>query len=198
MKTNYSKVWAGGKAAHIPTARRDEMTIALYPGTFDPIHYGHIDIARRAAGIFDQVVVAVYDRPLKNLLFSTEERLRMVQQALQDIPNITITSYSGLTVEFARRIGAKVIVRGLRVTYDFELEYQMAMTNKKLAPALETVCLMTEQAHAFLSSSIVKEVAAAGGCVEQMVPPHVRDALVEKLRGLSGKDDLVRMISLRD
>jgi len=175
------------------------MTIALYPGTFDPIHYGHIDIALRAAGIFEQVIVAVYDRPMKNLLFDSQQRLDMVRTALANTPNITTTTYHGLTVEFARRVGAKVIVRGLRVTYDFELEYQMAMTNKKLAPDLETVCLMTGQAHAFLSSSIVKEVAAAGGCIEQMAPPHVRDALWSVLGGLKDASaDKVRMISLLD
>ena len=118
------------------------MTTALYPGTFDPVHYGHIDIARRAAGIFEQVIVGVYDRPLKTLLFDTKERLALVRQALADIPNVSTMTYNGLTVEFARKVGAKVIVRGLRVTYDFELEYQMAMTNKKLSPELETVCLM--------------------------------------------------------
>lgn len=174
------------------------MTIALYPGTFDPIHFGHVDIARRAASIFEKVIVGVYARPLKNLMFSTPERVALVEEALRDIPNITIQAYDGLTVEFAHRIGAGVIIRGLRVTYDFELEYQMAMTNKKLAPDVETVCLMTDESHAFLSSSVVKEVASVGGCVEQMVPPHVQNALREKLRALSSDNDLVRMVSLRD
>jgi len=175
------------------------MTIALYPGTFDPVHYGHIDIAKRTATIFDQVFVGVYDRPLKNLLFDTSERLRMVQEALSDVPNIVIASYTGLTVDFARKINAKVIVRGLRVAYDFEVEYQMAMTNKKLAPTVETMCLMTGIAHAFLSSSIVKEIAVAGGCVDQMVPPFVREALQAKVGGSRGDGGgKVAMISLRD
>jgi len=175
------------------------MTTALYPGTFDPVHLGHIDIARRAAGIFEYLIVAIYDRPLKNLLFNSEERLEMVCVALDDIPNITITTYNGLTVDFAKKVGADVMVRGLRIAYDFELEYQMAMTNKKLSPELETVCLMTGQAHAFLSSSIVKEIAAAGGCVKQMVPPHVHQALLHKVANLAGDDgDKVRIISLRD
>ena len=175
------------------------MTTALYPGTFDPVHLGHIDIARRAAGIFDHLIVAVYDRPLKDLLFDSQERLEMVRTALADIPNVTTTTYNGLTVDFAQKVGAGVMVRGLRIAYDFELEYQMAMTNKKLSPELETVCLMTGQAHAFLSSSIVKEVAGAGGCVSEMVPSHVREALLQKVANLAGDDgDKVRIISLRD
>jgi pantetheine-phosphate adenylyltransferase len=175
------------------------MTTALYPGTFDPIHFGHIDIARRAAGIFDHLIVAVYDRPSKNLLFDADERLAMVTDALSDVPNISTATYSGLTVEYAQRVGADVMVRGLRVAYDFELEYQMAMTNKKLHPELETVCLMTGQDHAFLSSSIVKEIAGAGGCIEKMAPPAVRDALLEKIKRLAGDDkDKVRVVSLRD
>ncbi len=175
------------------------MTIALYPGTFDPMHYGHIDIARRAAGIFEHLVIGIYDRPMKNLLFDTSERLEMARVALADLPNITIAAYDGLTVHYARKIGARVMIRGLRVTYDFELEYQMAMTNKKLAPEVETLCLMTGVAHAFLSSSIVKEVAAAGGCIDQMVPPNVRDALHTKLRSLRGDGGgKVTVISLRD
>jgi pantetheine-phosphate adenylyltransferase len=175
------------------------MTKGLYPGTFDPVHYGHMDIAKRAARIFDELVVAVYDRPMKNLLFDSQERVKLAKEAFADIPNITVATYSGLTVEFGRSVGASVIVRGLRVTYDFELEYQMALTNKKLAPDMETICLVTGLAQAFLSSSIVKEVAAAGGCIEQMAPPHVREALRKKLGALSGDSrDKVNIVSLRD
>ena len=175
------------------------MTKAMYPGTFDPVHYGHIDIATRAAKIFDALIVAVYNRPLKNLLFDAQERLNLVKEAFADIPNITVAAYGGLTVEFARSSGATVIVRGLRVTYDFELEYQMALTNKKLAPDMETICLVTGLAQAFLSSSIVKEIAAAGGCIEQMAPPHVREALRKKLGAATGENrDRINIISLRD
>jgi pantetheine-phosphate adenylyltransferase len=175
------------------------MNVAVYPGTFDPVHYGHLDIASRAATIFDHLIVAVYDRPFKNLLFSVEERLYMMQKALQDISNIAIESYSGLTVEYVRQKKSRVIVRGLRIAYDFELEYQMALTNKKLAPEVESICLMTSLEHAFLSSSIVKEVAMVGGCVEKMVPPHVVVALKRKFEKL-GEDGggKVQLISLRD
>lgn len=158
------------------------MPIAIYPGTFDPVHYGHIDIATRAARIFDRLIVAVYDRPLKNLLFSPQERVALMAEAVKGLPNVRVMGYSGLTANFAREQSAQVIVRGLRVTYDFELEYQMALTNKKLAPDIETVCLVTSLEYAFLSASIVKEVALAGGCIQAMAPPHVIVAIQEKLR----------------
>jgi pantetheine-phosphate adenylyltransferase len=174
------------------------MSVAVYPGTFDPVHNGHIDIATRSASIFDAVIVAVYDRPLKNLLFSSDERMQMMTEATAHLPNVTVMGYSGLTVAFVRQQNANVIVRGLRVTYDFELEYQMALTNKKLAPDLETVCLMTSLEYAFLSSSIVKEVAAAGGCVEAMVPRHVIAALGRKLNSRAVDTSAVSIVSLRD
>jgi pantetheine-phosphate adenylyltransferase len=176
------------------------MNVALYPGTFDPVHYGHIDIATRSADMFGRLVIGVYDRPLKNLLFSTEERVALVRRALAYLPNVIVTSYSGLTVEFARRQGASVMVRGLRVTYDFELEYQMALTNRSLAPEVETVLLVTSLQYAFVSSSIVKEVALAGGCVDKMVPGFVQRALKEKFQvlGEATSNDMVKVVSLRD
>ena len=176
------------------------MNVALYPGTFDPVHYGHIDIATRSADMFGRLVIGVYDRPLKNLLFSTEERVALVRRALAHLPNVIVTSYSGLTVEFARRQGASMMVRGLRVTYDFELEYQMALTNRSLAPEVETVLLVTSLQYAFVSSSIVKEVALAGGCVDKMVPGFVQRALKGKFQvlGEATSNDMVKVVSLRD
>jgi pantetheine-phosphate adenylyltransferase len=175
------------------------MTTAIYPGTFDPITYGHMDIATRAAPLFDQLIIAVYDRPLKNLLFSTSERIAMTKEALKDLPGVAVKEYSGLTVNFARSVGARVIVRGLRVLSDFELEFQMALTNRKLAPEVDTVCLITRQEYAFLSSSIAKEIAMVGGCVDQMVPPHVAAALKEKFHRLGSEaGKRVEIVSLRD
>jgi pantetheine-phosphate adenylyltransferase len=153
------------------------LRIAIYPGTFDPIHYGHIDIAHRAAELFDKVVVGIYDRPHKNLMFSALERVEMARQALIDVPNIEVTHYGGLTAQFARQVGARVLVRGLRVISDFEVEYQMALTTRHLAPELDMVCLMTSLVYAFVSSTIVKDVAMAGGPVTDFVPPCVEAAL---------------------
>ena len=159
------------------------MTRAVYPGTFDPVTYGHIDVATRAARIFQHLVVAIYDRPNKNLAFTTEARVRMMAQALRDLENVEVVSYVGLTVDFARERGIQAIVRGLRVISDFELEYQMALTNQKLGPDIDTVCLMTSLEYAFVSSSVVKEVFCAGGCVEGMVPKHVVAALRTRFSG---------------
>ncbi|MEA3340253.1 MAG: pantetheine-phosphate adenylyltransferase [Chloroflexota bacterium] len=172
--------------------------VAIYPGTFDPIHLGHVDIATRAATIFDELVIAIYDRPAKMLMFTVEERVELARLALVDLLNVRVTSYGGLTVEFARQVGAQAIVRGLRVISDFELEYQMALTNRQLAPEVESVCLMTRQAHAFLSSSIVKEVALLKGNVSGMAPPRVAAALEVKRREREKTNEPVPLVSLRD
>ncbi len=175
------------------------MITALYPGSFDPIHYGHIDIAKRAATLFDKLIWAVYDRPLKNLMFTTEERLAFMREAAKDTPNIEVISYNSLTVEFARRMGAKAMVRGLRVTFDFDVEYQTALTNREQAEEIETVCLITTLKYAFVSSSILKEVAFAGGRVNGMVPPYVEAALRKRLAQL-GDDggDKIKQVSLQE
>jgi pantetheine-phosphate adenylyltransferase len=175
------------------------MTNAIYPGTFDPVHNGHVDIATRAAELFDHLTIAIYDRPLKDLLFTTDERKRMIQQAVSTVPNITVATYNQLTVEYAKEVRARVVVRGLRVISDFELEFQMALTNKKLAPEIEFVCLMTSEEYAFLSASTVKEIAMLGGCVTGMVPPNVAEAMKRKFEGPGSEGQKrVALVSLRD
>lgn len=153
------------------------MVRALFPGTFDPIHYGHIDIAERASRLFDEIVVAVYDKPSKSLFFSPEERIALVRKAVDSNPKIRVTGYSGLTVEYAKKIGAQVIVRGLRVFSDFEFEFRMALANHRLLPEIEYMALITAEEHTFLSSTTVREIALLGGDVSSMVPPHVEKAL---------------------
>lgn len=156
------------------------MTVAVYPATFDPIHYGHLDIIQRATAIFDEVVVGVYDRPLKNLLFDIDERLTLVREAAGALARVRIAAYGGLTVDFARSVGARVIVRGLRVISDFEMEWRMALTNHEIAPDVEVVCLMTRKEYAFLSSTTVREVALLRGDVSSMVPQAVVEALARR------------------
>ena len=157
------------------------MTIAVYPGSFDPITNGHLDIATRAAQLFDKLIIGVYDTPDKRILFSTDERVDLVKRTVAGIPNIEVTFFSNLTVDFARDMGAKALVRGLRMVTDFEREFEMALMNKKLYPDLELVCLMTGLQYQFLSSSLLKEVAGLGGNITNMVPKHVALALKEKL-----------------
>lgn len=158
------------------------MRKVLFPGTFDPVHYGHIDIATRAANLFDQVVVAVYDKPMKSLLFNPEQRIAMTTTAFTEIENISVVGYSGLTVVFAREIGAQAIVRGLRVFSDFEYEFRMALANDRLDSEIDTIALITSEENTFLSSSTVKEIASFGGDVSSMVPPHVHQALGERFQ----------------
>ena len=156
------------------------MTIALYPGSFDPVTNGHVDIATRAAALFERLVIGVFDSPPKDLLFTTKERVEMMREAVAHLPNIEVEGYSTLTVEFAKKVGAKVIIRGLRMGSDFEREFDMALMNKKLAPEIDTLCLMAAQDYQFLSSSLLKEAAQGGGCIDDLVPKHVAIALREK------------------
>lgn len=159
------------------------MTIALYPGAFDPITNGHLDIARRATRLFDKVIIGVYDTPSKNLWFTTEERVDLALKTTKNLPGVEITPFSGLTVNFAKAIGAQTIVRGLRVGTDFEREFDMALMNKKLEPDVELVCLISSQQYQFVSSSRVKEVISLGGNIEDLIPGCVAEALRRKISG---------------
>ncbi len=158
-------------------------TKAVYPGTFDPPTLGHIDIARRASAIFDELVVAVAQSSPKETLFSTEERLVLMKDSLKDagVENAEVMKFSGLLVDFAKTIEAKVIVRGLRAISDFEYEFQMALANKTLAPDIETVFLMTNPEYSYFSASLIKEVARLGGDLSKFVPENVKQALMKKL-----------------
>jgi pantetheine-phosphate adenylyltransferase len=161
------------------------MVRAMFPGTFDPIHYGHIDIAERATKLFDELVIAVYDKPLKSLLFSPEERIELVTRAFKDQPKIRVIGYSGLTVNVAHQINAQVLVRGLRVFSDFEFEFRMALANHRLAQDVESVELITSEEHTFLSSSTVREIAMLDGDISSMVPSYVQEAFQKKLHEMS-------------
>ena len=174
------------------------MVRALFPGTFDPIHFGHIDIARRAARLFDEVIIAVYDKPLKSLLFSPQDRLWMVEHAFQEDAKIRVMGYSGLTVHFCQKVGAQVIVRGLRVFSDFEYEFRMALANHRLVEEIEMVSLITAEEHTFLSSSTVREIASLDGDVSSMVPPHVNELLKNRFHELGDGQTVVPSTSLRD
>lgn len=157
------------------------MTVALYPGSFDAVTLGHVDIAVRAAAIFDRLVVAVYDSPSKNIMFNTLERVDLFNKAVEKFNNIEVKSFSGLVVECARKNGANVIVRGLRSGSDFEYEFDMAYMNRKLAPEIEVVSLMASLPYQYVSSSLLKEVVTLGGDVSSLVPRSVMEAVKMKV-----------------
>ena len=156
------------------------MTTALYAGSFDPITNGHLDITTRASRLFDKVVIGIFATPEKRLMFTTEERVNMAKKAVAHLANVQVRTYDRITVDFAREIGAQVMVRGLRMVTDFEWEFEMAMMNRLLSPELELVCFMASQQYQFLSASLIKEVASLGGDITTLVPKHVAEALKKK------------------
>lgn len=155
------------------------MVVAVYPGTFDPLTYGHMDIIERAAALFGKLIVGIYENPSKQPVFSLEQRVELVKEAVTGLSNVHVKAFKGLTVDFIRQMGGRVMIRGLRANSDFEREFEMALMNRKLAPDIELLCLMTSSQYQFLSSSLIKEVAKLGGCLEGMVPDHVAVALRE-------------------
>ena len=157
------------------------MKIAVYPGSFDPATYGHLDVIKRAAVSFDKVIVGVFHNSSKSPLFSVEERVNILEKATLDIPNVEVKPFEGLSVNFARENHAQVIIRGLRAVTDFEYELQMAQTNHKLEPSVETVFLTTSLEYSYLSSTIVKEVAFYHGDISKFVPDVVRERIREKM-----------------
>jgi pantetheine-phosphate adenylyltransferase len=154
---------------------------ALYPGTFDPLHLGHLDIVERCARLFDEVLVTVLRNPAKTPLFTAEERVRLIEASTRHLPNVRVSSFDGLTVEYARREGIRLIVRGLRAVLDFDYEVQMALMNRHLAPEVETVMLLTASSYSHLSSSLVKEIARHRRDLDGLVPAPVAKALRERL-----------------
>ena len=157
------------------------MNQAVYAGTFDPMTYGHLDVATRAAHVFDRLTLAVAEDPRKTLMFDVEERVALARECLAKLPNVDVVPFGGLLVDWARQRGIHTLIRGLRAFSDFEYEFQMALTNRKLAPDIETLFLMPNEDFSYVSSSMVREIAALGGGVGQFVPPAVAAALKRKL-----------------
>ena len=158
------------------------MLRAIYPGSFDPVTFGHIDIIRRSASMVDELIVGVLNNNAKIPLFSVEERVRMLEKVLEDMPNVKCIPFEGLLVDFAHETGARMVIRGLRAITDFEYELQMAQTNRVLAPDVDTMFLTTSLEYAYLSSTTVKEVAAFGGDISKFVPGFVMDEVHKKLK----------------
>ena len=161
-------------------AVQKDMRIALFPGSFDPFTNGHLDLARRASALFSEVIVAVAHNPAKTSLFTPGERVELIERSCASLKNVRAMHFGGLVVDFAKKCGARVIIRGLRAVSDFEFEFQMALMNRHLAPSLEIVFLMPDQAYTYLNSSLVKEVARHGGEIHGLVPPVVEKRLHER------------------
>ncbi len=162
------------------------MEVALYPGSFDPITNGHLDIIERGSKIFDRLIVAILVNPHKQTLFTVEERMDMIREVTRTRPHVEVDHFEGLLVDYARRRGVHTVVRGLRAVTDFENEFQMALTNRQLNPEFESVFLMTSKEYAYLSATIVREVAQFGGAVDPFVPPYVARRLREKFKTSRG------------
>ena len=156
--------------------------IAVYPGTFDPVTYGHLDVIRRVSSLFDKVFVAVAIGTHKNVLFSVDERIGMLKEVVTEFDNVTVESFNGLVVDYAKEKSANVVVRGLRMISDFEYEFQMALTNRKLSPEIETVFMMPNESYSYLSSKLIKEVAFMNADVSEFVPENVEKKLKEKFK----------------
>ena len=157
------------------------MLRAIYPGSFDPVTNGHLDVIRRASGLVDELIVGVLNNKAKTPLFSVEERVKMLKEVTKELPGVKIVPFEGLLIDFAKEMSAKMVVRGLRAVTDFEYELQMAQTNHKLAEDIETVFLTTSLEYSYLSSTIVKEVTAFGGDISQFVPEHVEEKIKSKI-----------------
>jgi pantetheine-phosphate adenylyltransferase len=160
----------------------DKRLVAVYPGSFDPVHRGHLDIAKRAARVVDELVIAVYATPNKKLLFTTDERVQLWRETVAEegLTNVRVEPFEGLVIDYARTIGAQSIVRGLRAVTDFELEFQQALMNRKLAPEIETLMIITDLRYLFVSATLLKEVALLGGDLDGIVTAKVADALKQK------------------
>ncbi len=158
------------------------MKIALYPGSFDPITCGHLDVIRRASEVADLLIIGVLNNSAKNALFTPEERVKLIESVTEDLPNVRVEAFSGLTVDFAKQCGATILVRGLRAVTDFEYELQIAQTNRKLAPDIDTIFFTTSMQYSYLSSSIAKEIASFGGDVSAMLPDKIIDTVIEKIK----------------
>ena len=157
------------------------MVKAFYPGSFDPAHNGHVDVASRASKLFDEVIVGVYEAPPKTLMFETNERVKLFSDALFGIDNVEVVPFTGLAPDVARDVGAEVILRGLRAGFDFEQEFEMALMWRNLSPDIDVICMMSALEHQFIYSSRIKEVARLGANIDNLVPPHIAKALKERL-----------------
>jgi len=157
------------------------LKIGVYPGSFDPVTNGHLDIIERASKIFDKLIVAVLVNPNKTPVFDIEERVELLKETTEHLPNVEVKAFKGLLIDFMKQENAKVIVKGLRAVSDFEYEFQMALLNKKLEPSIETIFMMTNSKYSYLSSSMVKEVARFGGCIEDLVPEKIAKKVMKKL-----------------